>query len=56
MNNEIKHDIEQLTCTIEDADSKPLLRSTIELGLRDLGHAPKEAAEALDQFFHKTIH
>ena len=56
MNREIAQDLYELTSTISNPQTKPILRSTIALGLRDLGHDPAEVEEALNEFYHETVH
>lgn len=56
MNDRLQKDLAALTANIADPSHKPMLRPTITLGLRDLGHDPTEVENALNEFFNETIH
>lgn len=52
----IQNDLDNLTSHITDAQSKQMLRATITVGLRDLGHSPELVERTLDAFFNETVH
>lgn len=56
MKERIQKDLDLLTENISDPRGKPMLRATLTLGLRDLGHAPEEVEDVLNEFYHETIH
>lgn len=56
MKASIQSDINFLTATIEGAQGKPYLRSTIAYQLVQLDHAPADIDKALDTFYSETRH
>jgi Holliday junction resolvasome RuvABC DNA-binding subunit len=57
MIEKIQQDLQDLTVNVEDAPSKPKLRSTLGGALHELGYDQDQIGQALDKFFkEKTVH